>query len=107
LTNSTTACHPSDLLEKIHITHPFHPRRGEVLDILDHLSSYGDDRVYFRELDGRRSFVPASWTSAIPEDPGIRIAVGKCKLQLRDFVELADEVERQLELNRVDSASSK
>ena len=73
----------------VRITHPFHPRFGQELDVVQHRRNWGEDRVFYRDGDGHMASLPARWTSVVPEDPFIVVAAGRSRFRAADLVDLA------------------
>jgi hypothetical protein len=94
-----TALPASDLTpdaEPVRITHPFHPARGQVLEVVRRTHQWGEDFVLFRQAPGHLGWIPTSWTSLASAE---RAAAGAREAQflVADLLELAallDEVRR-------------
>lgn len=57
-----------------------------------HSREWGEDRVYYRDQDGRMRFLPARWTSLAAPDPFLITAAGRAYFRLEDLIRLADRV---------------
>jgi hypothetical protein len=55
---------------------------------VDYRHNWGEDRVYFLDANGLLVSLPASWTSAVPEDPFVAIAAGRSHFRYQDLIEL-------------------
>ncbi|MBM4364135.1 MAG: hypothetical protein FJ104_15755 [Deltaproteobacteria bacterium] len=75
------------------MTHPFHPAAGQTIDVV-FCRSWGEDRVFYRDAEGRMASLPAHWTSAVPEDPFVVLAAGRSRLRAADLLELAAVIRR-------------
>jgi Family of unknown function (DUF5372) len=53
-------------------------------------TEWGEDRVYYRDEDGRKRFLPARWTNLAPSDPFVITAAGRAYFRLEDLIRLAD-----------------
>jgi hypothetical protein len=73
----------------VRITHPFHPRYGEVIDFVERRPSWGEDRVFYRDRHGHLASMPAGWTSLESDDPFVVVAAGRSWFRAPDLVELA------------------
>ena len=73
----------------VRITHPFHPRFGQELDMVEHRHNWGEDRVFFRDGDGHMASLPTRWTSVAPDDPFVVVAAGRSRFRASDLVDLA------------------
>jgi hypothetical protein len=55
--------------------------------------NWGEDRVYYRDEDGRLVSVPASWTDVVPPDPVVAVSAGRSPFRVGDLLELVRMVE--------------
>lgn len=55
---------------------------------MDYCHNWGEDRVYFLNANGLLASLPASWTSAVPDDPFVAIAAGRSHFRYQDLIEL-------------------
>jgi Family of unknown function (DUF5372) len=78
----------------VRVTHPFHPLFGQVLDVVVHRHTWGEDRVYYRDGRGLLTSLPAGWTSLVPEDAFVAVAAGRSRFRVQDLVDLAAVVVR-------------
>jgi len=78
---------------EVRITHPFHPRCGEVVEYSHTATIYGSQRVFFRTGAGVMTSIPKEWTSLVPEDPFVVASAGRARLRVGDLLELADLLE--------------
>jgi hypothetical protein len=53
---------------------------------------YGEERVYYRDQNGRMRFLPVRWTSLAAPDPFVLAAAGKAYFRLEDLIRLAEQV---------------
>ena len=75
--------------------HPFHPLRGQVLEVADRRSFEADgERLCLEVTPGRLEWVPVAWTNLGPPDPWLEIAAGRCLLRVEDLLHLADLIAR-------------
>jgi hypothetical protein len=73
----------------IHITHPFHPRCGQALNVFACRAQWGEERVFYHDVQGHRASLPAHWTSLVAPDPHVAIGAGRSPFRLQDLLELA------------------
>lgn len=57
-----------------------------------HGREWGEERVYYRDQDGRMRFLPARWTSLATPDPFVLAAVGRAYFRLEDLIRLQDRL---------------
>ena len=77
------------------ITHPFHPRTGEELRILEYRRSWGHEQVVGIDSNDRILSVPLAWTDAGgAPDPFIALSAGRSFFRLEDLLRLADLIHR-------------
>jgi hypothetical protein len=73
----------------VRITHPFHPRYGQEIVVAQHRQSWGEERVFYRDVHGHLASLPARWTSLAAEDPFVVVAAGRARLRVEDLLALA------------------
>ena len=54
--------------------------------------SWGEDRVMYRDEEGRVRSLPASWTTAGAVNPYVALSAGRSLLHLQDLLALVDTV---------------
>src|SRR5262249_49483154 len=59
----STAPHGDVTDTNFEITHPHHPLRGQRFKLVTYRHNWGEDRVYFHNVEGRLSSIPACWTT--------------------------------------------
>jgi len=72
-------------------THPFHPLRGRVFEIVDHRCCWGEDWVYFYDSDGCLRSVRTAWTDIASPDPFVVAAQGRALMRVADLLRLAGD----------------
>jgi hypothetical protein len=85
---STTLC-PNELTGPVRITHPFHPLDGQEIDFVVRRVQWGEERVFYRDRQGRVVSLPACWTSLAPEDPVVTAGAGRSPFRVQDLIDLA------------------
>ena len=88
-TTLLTAGRPDEVTAvPVRITHPFHPLYGQELDVIAQRTPWGEERVFYRNVDGLRSSLPVCWTSLAPEDPYLSMAAGRSRFRVQDLIDL-------------------
>jgi len=81
----------SQLKGSFRITHPFHPRRGEVIDLLAYRRGFGIEIVEGRDASGALVTIPLAFTdAAFEEDPFLAISAGRAHFRGEDLLRLAE-----------------
>jgi hypothetical protein len=78
----------------VRVTHPFHPKFGQELDVIVRRCQWGEDRIFYREPAGNLASLFSRWTSLVPEDLFAVVAAGRCRFRVRDLIDLAALVGR-------------
>jgi hypothetical protein len=78
---------------KIIITHPFHPLYSQEFDLVTYRHNWGEDQVYFHDLNQHLVSVPACWTNVIPVDPFVKVADGRSFFRPEDLMSLCNLIE--------------
>jgi hypothetical protein len=73
----------------VRVAHPFHPQRGQEIDVVVRRHQWGEDRIFYRNGAGHMASLPAGWTSAVPEDPRVAAGSGRSRFLVEDLIELA------------------
>jgi hypothetical protein len=89
----STAPDGNDQVQYFTITHPFHPLYREKFKIVSLRQSWGEDRVFYRQEDGRIISLPACWTSIYESHPFNVISKGRSVFRFQELLELARVVE--------------
>ncbi len=84
----STARDPLDQTRSFRITHPFHPLRGKTFKLIERRTTWGEDRVYFR--DGKNEFrrIPTAWTSVSTRNVFETISAGRSHFRVEDLLQL-------------------
>jgi len=67
---------------------------GREFELLEYRNNWGEDRVYFHDVEGRLRCILASCTDAGGVDPFVAVAAGRCLFRCEDLIRLADLVEK-------------
>jgi Family of unknown function (DUF5372) len=62
------------------------------LELVAQNREYGEERVYYRDQDGRMRFLPVRWTSLAAPDPFVLAAAGRAYFRLEDLIRLAEQM---------------
>ena len=76
------------------MTHPFHPWRGRELCFVAVRQTWGEDRVFFTDEQGRLGSIPRAWTDVADVDPFVVLAAGRSAFRVEDLLELAELLDR-------------
>lgn len=76
-------------MQVFRITHPFHPLFGQEFELLDRRQTWGEERVYGEDAQGRLKAFPLAWTSEAAVDPVLAIGAGRAYFRVSDLLELA------------------
>jgi hypothetical protein len=71
------------------VTHPFHPLRGQDLELVNERHCFGEAFVFFYGPRGDLSSVPAAWTDLVGPDPFVAVSAGRACFRPRDLLRLA------------------
>ncbi|SRR6266436_7541975 len=91
----TNALEGGDATPRFCVTHPYHPVFQHRFELLARGTEWGEDRVYHRDEDGRKRFLPARWTSLAPSDPFVITVAGRAYFRLEDLIRLADRTKEE------------
>ena len=72
--------------------HPYHPLCGQTFELAAQSREFGEERVFYREPNGRVRFLPARWTSLAAPDPFVITAAGRAHFRLKDLIRLAEQI---------------
>jgi hypothetical protein len=83
-------------VQTFQVTHPFHPWKGREFSLVTYRTTWGEDRVYFHDEQGRLISLPARWTSVLPPEPLVAMAEGRSDFRVDDLLRLVALI-RQLD----------
>jgi len=89
----STAPDGNDQVQYCTITHPFHPLCGQKIQIVSLKQGWGEDRVFYRQKDGRLTSIPACWTSINEPHPFNVISKGRSVFRFQELLELTRLIE--------------
>jgi hypothetical protein len=87
-----SALEAHDSAISFHVTHPYHPLFERTFEAVARSKEYGEERVFYRDQDGRLRFLPVRWTSLAAPDPFVRAAAGRAYFGLEDLIRLAEQL---------------
>jgi len=73
---------------RFRITHPFHPLRGAEHVLVTRKLTWGEDRVFYYDLDGKLKSLMANVTDVATIDSFERISAGRSAFRVDDLLEL-------------------
>ena len=88
---SKCTCEASGAALRFSVTHPYHPLFEHTLEVVAQSKEYGEERVYYRDQNGRMRFLPVRWTSLAAPDPFVLTAAGRAYFRLEDLIRLAEQ----------------
>jgi hypothetical protein len=62
------------------------------LDLVAQGREWGEERVYYRDQNGRMRFLPARWTDLAAPDPLIVTAGGRAYFRVEDLIQVQDRL---------------
>jgi hypothetical protein len=72
------------------VTHPFHPWVGREFVFVAVRQTWGEDRVFFLEVDGIQRSLPTAWTDAAEPDPFVALSGGRSLFRVEDLLVVID-----------------
>jgi len=85
-----TAPNEAGAVHSTRITHPFHPWTGRKVEVLDHRKVGAGERVLLEGVDGRRTWIPASWTDIASPDPFLVASNSRASFRVEDLLRLVE-----------------
>jgi len=76
--------------KKVRITHPFHPKSGQVFVARFAHKGWKGERVWIENPDGSVTSIPLAWTDLQAPDPYFYVGCGRSPFRIEDLLELAD-----------------
>ncbi|MFC1781657.1 DUF5372 family protein [Planctomycetota bacterium] len=93
LNTISTAPGKTDQEQYCTVTHPFHPLYGKKILIVSLKQTWGEDRVFYRQGDGRITSIPACWTSIYEPRPFNVISKDRSVFRFQELLELTRLIE--------------
>jgi hypothetical protein len=91
---SSSAPDSAGALNRVRVTHPFHPLSGREFTFAFRRKTWGEDRVFVTDDNGDLRSFPAAWTDQAPADPFVVLAAGRSPFRIVDLLALAALIER-------------
>jgi hypothetical protein len=92
--SATTGC-TGRSTGRFRIIHPFHPLAGNEYEVVSRQRTWGQDRVFYYDPDGRLKSFPANITDLFLIDAFARISDGGSPFRVDDLLELRELIDRQ------------
>jgi Family of unknown function (DUF5372) len=80
---------------RFRITHPFHPLRGAERELVTRKRTWGEDRVFYYDLDGKLKSLMANVTDMATIDSFERISAGRSAFRVDDLLELRHLIDKR------------
>ena len=81
-------------MQTFRVTHPFHPLRGRVFQLIECRQTWGEYRVYFQDDAGQLARLPRQWTDLVADDPAVMVGAGRAHFRYDDLCRLVDLLTR-------------
>jgi Family of unknown function (DUF5372) len=81
-------------VDRFRITHPFHPRCGAEYELVTRRLTWGEDRVFYYDLDGNLKSLMANVTDVTAVDAFDRVSAGRSAFRMDDLLDLRRLVDR-------------
>ena len=75
-------------LGRFRITHPFHPLCGAEYELVTRRLTWGEDRVFYYDLDGKLKSLMANVTDVAAVDEFDRVSAGRSAFRMDDLLDL-------------------
>ena len=73
---------------RFRITHPFHPLCGTEYELVTRRLNWGEDRVFYYDLDGKLKSLMVNLTDVAAVDAFDRISAGRSAFRVDDLLEV-------------------
>ena len=80
---------------RFRITHPFHPLCGSEYELVTRRLTWGEDRVFYYDLDGNLKSLMANVTDVAAIDTFDQISAGRSALRVDDLLELRRLIDKR------------
>ena len=81
----------NQLKQRVTVTHPFHPKCGQELELVGYRRSWGRECVDCYDAAQHLVTVPLQWTDATGvEDPFLAVSAGRSYFRVEDLVGLVE-----------------
>jgi hypothetical protein len=79
---------------RFRITHPFHPLCGVEYELVTRRLTWGEDRVFYYDLDGQLKSLMANVTDVAAVDAFDRVSAGRSAFRMDDLLDLRRFIDR-------------
>jgi len=73
---------------RFRITHPFHPLCGAEYELVTRRLTWGEDRVFYYDLDGNLKSLMTNVTDVAAADAFHRVSAGRSAFRVNDLLDL-------------------
>ena len=73
---------------RFRITHPFHPLRGAEYELVTRKLTWGEDRVFYYDSNGKLKSLLTNVTDVVSTDAFHRASAGRSAFRVEDLLEL-------------------
>jgi hypothetical protein len=80
---------------RFRITHPFHPLRGAEYELVTRKLTWGEDRVFYYDPNGKLKSLLSNVTDVVSADAFECISAGRSAFRVDDLLELRRLLERR------------
>jgi hypothetical protein len=63
-----------------------------MLDLAAQGREWGEERVYYRDQNGRMRFLPAGWTNLAAPDPFVLMSEGRAYFRVEDLIQVQERL---------------
>jgi Family of unknown function (DUF5372) len=85
---------------RFRITHPFHPLCGAEYELVTRRLTWGEDRVFYYDLDGNLKSLMANVTDVAAVDAFDRVSAGRSAFRMDDLLDLRRLVDRHYQARK-------
>ena len=85
---------------RFRITHPFHPLRNAEYELVTRKLNWGEDRVFYYDLDGKLKSLMTNLTDVAPTDAFDRISAGRSAFRVDDLLELRSLFDKRKQVGK-------
>jgi Family of unknown function (DUF5372) len=80
---------------RFRITHPFHPLCGSEYELVTRRLTWGEDRVFYYDLDGNLKSLMTNVTDVAAVDTFHRVSAGRSAFRVDDLLDLHRLIDRR------------
>ena len=79
---------------RFRITHPFHPQVGAEYELVTRKLTWGEDRVFYYDANGRLKSLLTNVTDVVSKDAFDCVSAGRSAFRVEDLLELRRLLDR-------------